>query len=556
MVVIGTGTAGTRFINKYWFSLPSDSIVEDLEMAINGYVIVSSTTTSDGDYAGSTDTAIQQGIDEALSSGKRLLIRKGIYTISNTLTINGHLQIFGEGNQATVLKAANGFNSDLIHINSTQAADTHYRPVFQDIGFDGNNANNTDGSLIVGYGIIQSIFFRCHFTDFYDYGLHLWDCGGGSGAYGHHNQIVNCLFDSSEDSGGEGIGIYMRNNDENVIIGSQFQYCKLGVKDQTGFNTISDCAFVDGHDGIYILDCSRTGVNNCVFDYCAKRGIHLKGAFNNISNNRFYNISDGNTNTYSAIYIEWYGTNNIIGNTIYAHETSGTTKAAIEEAGNASEDTYGNNLLTGNLCLSATGATSLANNSFGTSAFIEANTNNKSNNFNVLSSGTVSLQHQPRWIAPLHGNFGIAATNQAAGTVGRVFTQLFEVNEQVTIDSISYIIGSTAAGNVNAALYGPVVSEETPDGSAFIVASGDVAQSGTNTEQALAITPTTLKPGRYYVCIQFSDATATYIRQGNQTQVVGWTGYVDLGSYTTFPATYGTMTATPSAMPAIKLRCE
>lgn len=320
-------------------------------------IVVSQDNT--GDYQGSTHTAIQSAITYAIANSiGKVFIKRGTYTISTKLTCNGHLIIEGEGPEFTELKAGNSFNGNMLEINSTQSASTHYRVVFRDIKFDGNHTNQTTGSCVVSYGGIQGEFFHCHFENFYNYGLHLWDCQGGSGAFGHHNQIIDCLFDQGETSAGEGIGLYIRNNDENSIISSQFQYNKIGIKDESGFNQITSCAFVDGEVGVYVLDSSRTRINSCIFDYCARQGIHLKAPFNLVNGCTFYRCSDGSS-TYDCLYIDYYGHNLISNNVFVAENSSNKTRTAIYEDGNNAEDTEGNNMILGNFFLSTSTSTTM-----------------------------------------------------------------------------------------------------------------------------------------------------------------------------------------------------
>lgn len=340
------------------------------------------TTTSSGT---THSTVIQTTINHAVSNGRGWIhIKRGTYNINATLTLNAAMRISGDGQEFTELQAVNSLNGNMLVINSTNSA-TQYRVILEDMKFDGNDTNQTTGSCIVAYGIIQSRFYRLHFENFYNYGIHLWDVGGGSGAYGHHNQIIDCLFDQSDT--GLGIGIYMRNNDENAIIACQFQYLKMGIKDETGFNQIEMNSFVNQGTGIQILDSSRTRVINNVFDLLTERGIHLKGAFNNVSNNTFYDNSNGVTGNFSCIYIEWYGSNIISSNTFL---TSGYTRSGIREVGNVGAATYGKNLISANMFVEMSGATDLGGTGWTQAPLEETNTNYKFGNISISSTGVVN----------------------------------------------------------------------------------------------------------------------------------------------------------------------
>jgi hypothetical protein len=151
---------------------------------------------------------------------------------------------------------------------------------------------------------------------------------------------------------------------------------------------------VSNTTGLYILDASRTGVNNCVFDKNTGNGVILKGAFNTINNCTFYDNSFGNANTYAALLIDWYGCNVITGNT-FASDVAGECKYGLQENGTTSgnNNTTGNNIITGNIFVSMGGATTLTTNIWGTSAIQENanNANHKTNNFAITSAGNTSL---------------------------------------------------------------------------------------------------------------------------------------------------------------------
>lgn len=149
---------------------------------------------------------------------------------------------------------------------------------------------------------------------------------------------------------------------------------------------------------------------------------------------------------------------------------------------------------------------------------------------------TRSGKNQDRWLVPYHT--GVAATSAAIGTAGRVFLMQFPVQRGCTIDAITYLVGGTSAGNVRAGIY-RAVAEDTSNAATLVVQSSEVAQGSTNTPQTVSLTSTYLTPGRYYIALEFSDVTATVLRQSNQLQATGWHQYFD--------QTYGTL---PSTVPA------
>lgn len=160
-----------------------------------------------------------------------------------------------------------------------------------------------------------------------------------------------------------------------------------------------------------------------------------------------------------------------------------------------------------------------------------------------------------RWVDTFFNNGAISATSQTA-TAGRVYLQEFEMKEGGFVDGISYVKAGTQAGNVRVGIYGPITTEETIDGVALLVESDSVAVSaGTNTEQNVALTKTRLNSGRYFVAIQFDDNTNTYMRNPNQTQVIGWAATYDRGGgYGAFTTPCPTTTLTGSAIPSVRIR--
>lgn len=199
-----------------------------------------------------------------------------------------------------------------------------------------------------------------------------------------------------------------------------------------------------------------------------------------------------------------------------------------------------------------------------------------SSNFNLINNGakglniyntrlqyeqftyTESLNGFPgiRWINPYHSTLVVTS---ATPIVGSVYLEEFECKESVFADSVSYVKGATQAGSIIMGIYGPITTEETCQNAPLLVQTGSVAVSaGTNTEQAVALTAKTLlKPGRYYTATTFSDATNTFQRNSNQTQIIGWTQiFSNTGNaFTDLPATCPAITNTPNNMPGIRVRC-
>lgn len=365
-------------------------VVSSLNLA-NGRHYVTVSTAAPAHYVGSSWQVIQSGVNHALASGLVLFVASGNYYISNPIHIEGPLHMTGVGPEYTVFNLMSGLNNYGFRINGSHV-NTHYRTILENFQINGNcgsstgiTVNQNAGGGIVSFGGTEGVYNSLHFTLCYNYGLHLYDITGPNGEYGHHNRIHQCLFDQGEQSFGSGGGIYMKNNDENEINLCEFQYNKVGINDETGFNTIQACSFVDGGEGVKLLDCSRTRVVNNVFDYVGEHGVHLKGSFNTVSNNTFYNNGSGTNNNYDCIYIDYYGSNVINGNVFLQGTSTNRARSAIKEDGTSgtAATTYGYNMISNNYIMSVSSASATAMQgsfNWGTGSIIQTWPNYLSNN--------------------------------------------------------------------------------------------------------------------------------------------------------------------------------
>jgi hypothetical protein len=161
-----------------------------------------------------------------------------------------------------------------------------------------------------------------------------------------------------------------------------------------------------------------------------------------------------------------------------------------------------------------------------------------------------------RWLYPHYGGNAVATNNQASGTAGRHYLQLFDVAAPVTVDAIVLLNGTTAAGNVTAMIYGPLVTEEDCTGAPLAVASSSVAQTGTSVPQIIPLADTVLMPGRYYVGIEFSDVTGTFLRSSSTSQVTGWAQTYDRGGGYGAPTNPAPACTNSSVNCPLRVRCK
>ena len=132
-----------------------------------------------------------------------------------------------------------------------------------------------------------------------------------------------------------------------------------------------------------------------------------------------------------------------------------------------------------------------------------------------------------RWIKPSITN----GTQSTSGTLtaGRVHLNHFEVNYPVIVDAIAFYNFATVAGNITVGIYGPIPTEETCLNAPVLVQSASTAMAGANQRQVISLTPTTLRPGRYYVAFETSDATATFGTGTSAGTIIEWIQYYDRG---------------------------
>lgn len=171
----------------------------------------------------------------------------------------------------------------------------------------------------------------------------------------------------------------------------------------------------------------------------------------------------------------------------------------------------------------------------------------------ILYSGICG---QPYWLAPYYGGFGIAVTSQPLVTNQFVFTE-FEVDQKLIVNQVCYVVGSASSGNVQMALYGPVVSPDSIISAPFVASTTSTGQGTINSAQCLSIGPSTLLPGQYFIGLQGDNGTGTYMRQSNTAQVTAtWNGAftVAYGNLPTVTAT--TSNNTNSAIPGFKIRTQ
>ncbi len=354
-------TDGT-FYQKPGSGIPASDLTSSLQNSIANAVAKGSQILYSADYGvtadGTTDDAanLQTAIGAAVSTGKMLVLSPGTMIVGTTLTITDSVTIIGSGREATILKAKNGLNADVITFNP--GSDGIVGAHLSDFTIDGNSANMTSGNGITADGAVQCSFERIHFTSIYNWGLQLGPLP--SSGFGHHNRVSACLFDNAGSSAGFGGGVRTTSSDENWFIASDFEFLggatapagsgnPVMFYDQAGLQTIMGCCFVSGsHNciGVRVQNTKGTKIVNSTFDGIGGDSVFIVANKCVVSNNLFTGIGDAGSTPISGIHLEFNTHyNTITGNSLETSNTAGKTHSLIREEGIGGA---GDNVITGN----------------------------------------------------------------------------------------------------------------------------------------------------------------------------------------------------------------
>ena len=138
-------------------------------------------------------------------------------------------------------------------------------------------------------------------------------------------------------------------------------------------------------------------------------------------------------------------------------------------------------------------------------------------------------------------------------TVGRVNMIHIELTEAQSISAINISNGATIAGNITVGIYAEG-APNTPAGGAVLVQSASTAHAGSNVFQSIAITPTWLPAGGYYIALICSDATSDIYRLGALSLYDGQGFYYDrAGGYGALTDPCPAVTAATTPIPVATL---
>lgn len=378
--------------------------------------------TSDG----STDDAanLQAAVNAAASAGKPLVLGPGTIVIGTAISISQSVTIMGSGRDTTTLKAKNGLNDYVIAFSGGTAGVGIVAAHFADFSIDGNLANQTAGGGILAVGAVQSTFERLHFTSCYNWGLELGPITGGG--FGHHNRVINCLFDNSSTSPGYGGGIWFTSSDENWIIACDFE--NLGgattptgtnpimLYDQAGLQTITACCFVGGANNciaVRLQNIERSRITDCTFDGTGGDSIFLVTNKCLVANNTITGPGTLGSTAASGVHLEFNTHYNVVTNNILiCSDTAGKTRSLIREESTGGS---GDNLIEGNsLTSGGSGPTVALVESAGTNTVVRNNiawATEASGTATVASGNTTAVVTHNLAVTPSLANISVTPTN-------------------------------------------------------------------------------------------------------------------------------------------------
>lgn len=127
------------------------------------------------------------------------------------------------------------------------------------------------------------------------------------------------------------------------------------------------------------------------------------------------------------------------------------------------------------------------------------------------------------------------------------------VRAGVAVTNVYWINGTTAAGNLDVAVY-------DEQGKNKLIATGTQAQTGTSTIQSVTVTPPVfLPPGRYWMGMVVATTGATYYRAANQISMSGFNHVMSAATQSlasaVMPATITFATSSVDYIPMMGLNC-
>lgn len=151
----------------------------------------------------------------------------------------------------------------------------------------------------------------------------------------------------------------------------------------------------------------------------------------------------------------------------------------------------------------------------------------------------------------LGGNFGMvapASANFVFGANGAVFIP-FRISKPIIVQNLFVQNGTAVSGNIDLGIYTP--------GGTRLVSTGSTLQAGANVIQTIAVTPTQLGPGLFYLALAMTSAAIARIlvRLYAPTRISSVLGLATMAGAFPLPAvaTFATVAVASLLIPQIGL---
>lgn len=312
-----------------------------------GYRTVSASRMGEGGtFARVCDgVADQDEINAAIRSlpdaGGLVQLSAGTFWLSApVLATPKHLAIRGAGRGVTTLRLSPG--ADCWAIEFARAGDLDVWAQIADLTIDGDAPNQAAGGCVYAHRAIQARIENVECYRGHKAGVYIHE--GTGGPVGHHVEVARCLIHGGNQSAGDGYGVLIEASDECFIHHNDLENNggatgdKSHIKDLSGLQIIAHNTLVNGEEGIRVQDAHRSVIAHNILDHVKRHGIVVSGGRCAIHGNQIYGPGraepDGANGNWRGIWLaSGPGMNNVQGNVIEAHETSGYTYRLIQEDG-------------------------------------------------------------------------------------------------------------------------------------------------------------------------------------------------------------------------------
>jgi hypothetical protein len=318
----------------------------------------------------------------------------------------------------------------------------------RDLYLNCNGASqSTGGGGIYARGAIWCVFDHLWIETPWGEGIRFYQ--DGTGNYGHHNTIQNCLFrDGRNSAGGAGLAVKVQSSDENLFTGCTFQDCgntsapSNGQIYDTGagLSTYSGCHFVGGASGVPFVNSDsspgRLLFTGCQFD--SPNGgdmLVLRGPGHVVTGCQFVNVGNG-LSSGQASGVHLYGsTGSVVEACSFGASTAFAT-AVLEDNG-ATGNSVGLNSYTGTWLNNAPVVLAGAGIQLSPSIVVSPVT------AQALSNGTT---------VTMSASFGAIPVTATGNVTGIILATAVNSGQQVTvINRSAFTVTFAAAGTSNVA---------------------------------------------------------------------------------------------------------